>query len=136
MPPLSDLDAMLRALEPTLRPGRYAFVALPAGMTIDAVLTVASIREEEGLSAVVGEATARELGLEVHFVAAWITLRVRSGLAAVGLTAAVATQLAERGIAANVVAGTRHDHIFVPFERAAEAMAALADLQRRACAER
>jgi hypothetical protein len=53
---------------------------------------------------------------------------VHSSLQAVGLTAAVATALAERGIACNVVAGFHHDHLFVPHERGAEAMDALAEL--------
>ena len=50
---------------------------------------------------------------------AWITLGVESPLTAVGLTAAVSTALAEAGIACNVVAAMRHDHVFVPFDRAA-----------------
>lgn len=61
--------------------------------------------------------------------AAWITLTVHSDLAAVGLTAAFSRVLAEAGISCNVVAGVRHDHIFVPVERAADAMAALRRLQ-------
>ncbi len=42
-----------------------------------------------------------------------------------GLTAAVATALAKEGIACNVVAALRHDHLFVPYDRAAEAMEVL-----------
>jgi hypothetical protein len=53
---------------------------------------------------------------------------MHSSLEAVGLTAAVATALAARGIAANVIAGARHDHVFVPAARADDALAALRDL--------
>jgi hypothetical protein len=58
-----------------------------------------------------------------------ITLRVHSSLAAVGLTAAVAAALSDHGISANVVAAYCHDHIFVPADRAEEALAALRSLQ-------
>ena len=57
-----------------------------------------------------------------------ITLGVQSSLAAVGLTARVATVLAERGIAANVIAGCHHDHVFVPWDRRDEALQALRGL--------
>ncbi len=48
------------------------------------------------------EALARSL--EPRFRATWITLTVYSDLEAVGLTAAVAGALADRGISCNVVA--------------------------------
>jgi hypothetical protein len=54
-----------------------------------------------------------------------ITLGIESSLEAVGLTARVGTALAERGIGANMIAACHHDHVFVPWERREEAMAAL-----------
>jgi len=53
---------------------------------------------------------------------------VTSALDAVGLTAAVATTLTSDGIACNVVAGFHHDHLFVPVEKAANAISALTAL--------
>jgi hypothetical protein len=50
----------------------------------------------------------------------------------VGLTAVVSSALAEAGIACNVVAATRHDHLFVPIDRAADALAILRRLQEAA----
>jgi len=55
---------------------------------------------------------------------------VTSDLHAVGLTAAVATALAAAGISCNVVAGACHDHLFVPVDRAGEALAALQALRQ------
>ena len=43
-------------------------------------------------------------------------------------TAAVASRITEIGIAANVVAGLHHDHLFVPADRSAAALAALRSL--------
>jgi hypothetical protein len=54
-----------------------------------------------------------------------ITLGVHSSLAAVGLTARVATALAACGISANVVAAFHHDHVFVPWDRRQEALTVL-----------
>jgi hypothetical protein len=42
----------------------------------------------------------------------------------------VATTLAREGISCNVVAAVFHDHLFVPFERASDALAALQALQQ------
>jgi len=55
---------------------------------------------------------------------------VPSDLAAVGLTAAFAQALAAVGISCNVLAGAHHDHLFVPVDRATDALAALRALQQ------
>jgi hypothetical protein len=68
----------------------------------------------------------------VAFRAAWITLSVYSDLHAVGLTAAVAAALASEGISCNVVAALRHDHLFVPVDRADDALTVLERLQAEA----
>lgn len=57
-----------------------------------------------------------------------ITLEVHSSLEAVGLTAVVAAELTKYGISANVVAAYYHDHIFVPSNRAHEALKCLQSL--------
>jgi hypothetical protein len=130
MQPLSDLDQLLARMQPELHPGRYAFVTLPAGCVLDPAHIVASVRESEGLSVVIPEQAALDLGLPVAFRAAWITLTVHSDLAAVGLTAAFSQALGKAGISCNVVAGVHHDHLFVPVEQAQPAMEALHALAR------
>ena len=108
-------------MSPELRPGEYVFVTGAAAVDGAAV----TVREDEGVTSVVARADADRLGLAYDFVAAWITLRVHSALEAVGLTAAVATALAGAGISCNVVAAFHHDHLFVPADRAEEAVAVL-----------
>jgi uncharacterized protein len=132
MQPIADLEQLLAHMQPALNPGRYAFVAVPDEVTLDPRRIIASMREPEGLSAILQEQDALDLGLPVSFVAAWITLTVHSDLAAVGLTAAFARALADAGIGCNVVAGVRHDHLFVPVDQAQQAMDALRALSRRA----
>jgi hypothetical protein len=86
--------------------------------------------EPEGLTLIIprANADAHEINYESAFRA--ITLRVHSSLDAVGLTAAVATQLTEHGISANVIAGYFHDHIFVQSKHAEQAIAALGKFGR------
>ena len=126
---ISDLSQLLAGMEPSLREGVWVFGILPAGVPLDAEGIVASIREAEGMSVVMEEAAALRAGVLPVFRAAWITLTVHSDLEAVGLTAAFSAALGEAGISCNVVAGTHHDHLFVPVEKAADAMAALRRLQ-------
>ena len=110
-------------LNPQRRPGEFVFVAEARG-----IATEATVWEPEGACAVVERSAADAAGLEYDFVAAWITLGYESELEMVGLTAAFAAALAERGIPANVLAGLRHDHVLVPVDRAGDALAALAEI--------
>jgi uncharacterized protein len=122
--------AVLRALAPVRHPGVYAFVSVPAPAALAAAETLATIREPEGLSAVVHEGDAVALGLPIRMRAAWIMMSAQTALEDVGITAAFAHALAVAGISCNVVAGVHHDHLFVPVEHADAALAALATLGR------
>jgi hypothetical protein len=124
--PERDLERLLGGLEPELLPGRFVFVQSPDDAPLPRSKVLASVLEPEGLSIVVSQQDADDLGLEYEFVAAWIVLRVHSALDAVGLTAAVSSRLAEDGISCNVIAGLRHDHLLVPVDRARDAVQALA----------
>lgn len=122
----NDLTELLSGLSPRLNPGLWVYVqvaSLPTGAH-----PVVTVREDEGLTLVVAQHEADHLGLDYDFLAAWITLEVHSALEAVGLTAAVSAALTGAGISANVVAGHTHDHLFVPHDRASEAMVALGRL--------
>ena len=116
----TDLGTLLGTLRPKLKAGRYVFTSVPR--LLDASAAVALVREDEGVSMIVEQARADRLGLAYEGVMAMITLRVHSSLQAVGLTAAVADALARGGLACNVVAGTFHDHLFVPIEHAERAV--------------
>lgn len=126
----SDLRTLLSGMRPELNPGRYVFTTVDGVVPPD-VTPVVTVAEPEGLTLVVREEDADAAGLEYDYVAGWITLRVHSALEAVGLTAAVAVELAGAGLSCNVVAGFHHDHLFVPYERAGQAVSVLEDLARR-----
>jgi phosphoglycolate phosphatase len=128
---VAELERLIRTMEPVLNPGTYVFVTLPDRISMDARDVVASVREPEGLTVVLEASRAAAAGLTGTFPCAWITLSVNSALDAVGLTGAFSGALGRAGISCNVVAGTYHDHIFVPVERAGAAMRELRMLQQR-----
>lgn len=121
----------LPSLDPELREGTYVFTSVPLTEDISSLDVIATMREDEGLTLVLLESIAKQRGFDPIFRCAWITLRVNSDLDAVGLTAAFARSLAGESIACNVIAGACHDHLFVPVDRAADALHCLQQLQRR-----
>lgn len=128
--PVEDLTALLAGVDPVRRSGEFVFITVANATAVPADAE-ATVREDGRVSCVVRRDTAADLGHAVEPALAWITLRLHSSLTAVGLTAAVATALAAHGIAANVIAGHRHDHVLVPVERADDALAAIAALAQR-----
>ncbi|MFE3323495.1 ACT domain-containing protein [Streptomyces sp. NPDC059176] len=123
----TDLGRLLSGMRPELNQGPYVFTSV-SGPVPPGVRPVVTVAEEEGLTLVVRQPDADATGLAYDYVAGWITLRVHSALEAVGLTAAVARALADAELSCNVVAGFHHDHLFVPYERAEEAVALLREL--------
>jgi hypothetical protein len=128
---VSSLPALLAGLDPQRRPGRYVFASVPVAAAVPGS-AVATFVEDEGRTVVLPADDADRLGLPAEYPCAWITLRVRSELAGVGLLGRVTAALAGRGISVNPVSAVHHDHLFVPFDRADEAMAALGELSARA----
>ncbi|MGB0120775.1 MAG: ACT domain-containing protein [Solirubrobacterales bacterium] len=125
--PSTELSELLANMRPELLAGSYVYVEVPDHGLGDTEL-LASVREREGMSAVIRQSDADRLGLAYDFVAGWITLRVDSSLSAVGLTAAVSTCLTGHEISCNVIAGLRHDHLLVPIERSEQAKQVLEEL--------
>lgn len=125
---LTDLNELLRSLDPVLHKGRYVFLNIPASMGIDTSPAIAIFREKEGTTYVLPEEKAAKLPGEKSGSMAWITLNVHSSLEAVGLTAAVAKALAKENISCNVIAAYYHDHIFVPESDAEKSLLLLQNL--------
>jgi len=121
----TNLARLLQSMTPRFNPGQYVFCCVPTEHDCSGLQPIASLRETEGLSLVLPREVADAHGLHYDYVAAWITLEVHSSLAAVGLTASFSAALAQAEISCNVVAGFHHDHIFVPSERAEQALSTL-----------
>ena len=124
-----DLRRLLAGLAPELVPGEYV---ITTSASAEGLHPFATIAEDEGLTLVLRREEADSAALPYEYVAARITLRVHSDLAAVGLTAAVSSALAAAGISCNVLAGLHHDRLLVPQDRAQEALTVLVELSRAA----
>jgi hypothetical protein len=122
------LVILLRDMTPTLTPLHYVFCAFGDHRLPDGVEALCLFREREALTAIVEKTLAESLQLPWSFESRLITLEIHSDLAAVGFLAAVCTALADAGIACNAVSAYYHDHIFVPVDRAEQAMEVLRSL--------
>lgn len=129
-----DTKAMLAGMTPVLAPGEFIFCT-----TTDAALiaragssTVGCFREDEGTTLILARADAKGFGFDDALPMRRIVLEVFSALDGIGLTAAVATALADAGIPCNMIAAYHHDHVFVPAAQADHALAVLQDLQTSA----
>lgn len=125
-----DLHEMLSDLAPFLAEAPYVFTktdVLTEGLVNQ---SFACVKEAEAYTFIMEQKVADFFKLPYHYLAAKITIQVHSALDAVGLTAALATQLANHNMSCNVVAGFYHDHLFVNYEhgsRAVEVLLALSD---------
>jgi uncharacterized protein len=125
---ITDLDILLRSIEPHLHDSAYVFTShrhLPSTVIAD---IEAIIQESEGTTIISKMLIADQHRWSYDLLWAKITLTVHSDLAAVGLTAAFAKALADKNLSCNVVAGYYHDHIYVPYDRRDEAMQALSTI--------
>lgn len=114
-------------MAPELDPREWVFCSLPEGADTSGALF--TFHENEGLTAVIEHGIAHGRDFDHTFVSKRITLTVNSPLEAVGFLASVTWRLAEHGIACNAVSAYHHDHLFVPFEQADDAMHVLTELR-------
>jgi hypothetical protein len=129
-----ERQAMLAGMTPVLKDGTYFFCSTNDAATVAATATgsLATFREDEGTALVLNEADASKHGFDLSMPMSRIVLEVFSALDGVGLTAAVATALADEGIPCNMIAAYHHDNVFVPKPMARRAISALKDVQRTA----
>ena len=86
-PPVRDLASLLNGLRPTLHADRYVFASVQQHDPALQADALATVREQEGVTLVLREETARRAGLRASPVFRCITLHVFSDLMAVGLVA-------------------------------------------------
>ena len=126
---MTELDQLLQAMNPKLLESEFVFCTVSGDLKEYLMLQpIATFHETEGLTLVVEKTVALQAGLLFEGSFRQITLSVHSSLNAVGLTAAVSTKLASKGISANIIAGFHHDHIFVPSKKAEIALRTLQEL--------
>jgi hypothetical protein len=125
----TDLNTLLASMTPELLDGIYVFTTLAPGILQPEGLEAMMVfREREGTTLIVTEEAAKAAGLTASFRCRMITLNIHSSLEAVGFLAAITTRLASAGMGVNPVSAFYHDHLFVPAERAEQAMVLLRGL--------
>ena len=123
---MTGLDQLLQSMSPKLLESEFVFCTVSGALNDYVALNpVATFIEPEGLTLVLEKSVATNENLSFDGAFKQITLTVHSSLEAVGLTAAVTTKLASKGISANVIAAYYHDHIFVQSAKAELALTAL-----------
>ncbi|MCF2863344.1 ACT domain-containing protein [Pseudoalteromonas sp. Cnat2-41] len=126
MSAITDLHTLLANLEPQLQPQEYVFCCVPGLLSDYTQLNpLAAFSEKEGMTLVLEANAAQQAGFDSATTYRQITLNVHSALDAVGLSAAVADTLAAADISANIIAAFYHDHVFVPSNKAGQALSAL-----------
>jgi len=128
----TDLGTLLRSMSATLAPGAFVFATVPGGGVPPGLSPRMVFEEAEGTTLILRREEAEAQGLPFEFPCRMITLNVHSALDAVGFIARIATELARHGMGVNPVAGFFHDHLFVPEDRAEEALALLRRLAETA----
>lgn len=128
----TDLTALMRTMQARLAPETYVFVtqksaAIPAGVQPRMIF-----EEAEGTTFILTRGDAEKHDLPFEFPCRMVTLDVHSALEAVGFIARIASALAQHDMGVNPVAGFYHDHLFVPADRADDAMKILSDMRRAA----
>ena len=121
----TDLDELFKGMEPELQDDVFVFTTFVANQDVSMLTPIMMFQEREGTTLIITKAQAETHGIAFEFPCRMITLNIHSALDAVGFLARIATRLASLGMGVNPVAGFYHDHLFIPADRADDAMAAL-----------
>jgi hypothetical protein len=122
-----NLSKMLENLSPVMTEQEYVFCTFTKSSYGDLsdLEPIASVMEDEGLTLVLKKERAIQAGVEYFDTFRCISLGIHSDLTSVGLTAKISSVLYQHGISSNMIAGYFHDHIFVPSDKALNALEVL-----------
>ncbi|QDS94677.1 ACT domain protein [Roseimaritima multifibrata] len=125
----ANLRTLLQNMRPELQDGEYVFCSLEPAVVSELCLSpIGQFLEEEGLTLILAKDEAEANHLDFTFPCRKITLKVHSSLDAIGFLAIVTEKLAEHGISVNAISAYFHDHLFVPSEKAEDAIRVLSDV--------
>ena len=126
----TNLTTLLGSLSANLAEGVFVFATLPGQRVPNGVSPRMMFQEAEGVTLILRREEAIAQGLEFEFPSRMITLDIHSSLEAVGFIAHIAGVLAQHDMGVNPVSAFYHDHLFVPEDRAEDAMEILAQIAR------
>ncbi len=121
--PEKNLQVLLASITPRLHNETFVFCTLSERefktLKVDPICV---FRETEGVSITIEKSDADAASLKYEGTWSLITCEVNSALNAVGFIAAMSKLAAEAGIPVNAVSAYHHDHLFVPTDRAEDAI--------------
>ena len=123
-----NLDRLLACMEPSLAPETFVFCTVSPERSLEGLSPKMIFEEAEGRTLILEQDEAKAAGIDGEFPCRMITLNVHSALEAVGFLAVIVPALAARGMGVNPVAGFFHDHLFIPADKAEDAMDCLHQL--------
>lgn len=121
----SNLREVLSNMQVSCDNVEYGFATTSSTDNISVAEVLGTFQESEGLTILASKKYLEGKGLNYEGPFAKLTVEVHTSLELVGLTAVLATKLAENGISANVYAAFYHDHIFVQYNARNKAITAL-----------
>jgi hypothetical protein len=123
-----NLQVLLSSIKPRLHSETFVFCTVSESEFKSLKIEpICMFRETEGVSLTVEKSAADAASLAYDGTWSLITCEVNSDLNAVGFFAAMSKLVAEAGIPLNAVSAYHHDHLFVPADRAKEAIRLLQD---------
>jgi len=128
---LTDLKQTLQSLKVLCDDIQYGFASLADESLVERDKVLATFHENNRLAIIAPKGYLDSLGIENEGPYAKLTIDVHTSLELVGLTAVMATKLAENGISANVVAAFYHDHVFVQYELREKSITLLENLKNQ-----
>ena len=127
----TNLSHLLASMSPELRDETFVFITIKPDAPLPNIEPVMQFNEAEGVTLIAPMDGAKKANLAYEFPCRMITLNIHSSLEAVGFLAVITTHLAKLNIGVNPVSGFYHDHLLIPEDRAADVMAALAQLSQK-----
>lgn len=121
----TNLDQLLAGMKPVLHEEIFVFTTFNHDDNLSAFEPIMMFRESEGTTLIITMLEAEREGVQYEFPSRMISLNVHSSLEAVGFLARVTNRLAALDMGVNPVAGFYHDHLFIPADRAEDALKAL-----------
>jgi hypothetical protein len=121
----TNLDQLLAGMKPILHKEIFVFTTFKHNDNLSAFDPIMMFRESEGTTLIITLLEAVREGVHFEFPSRMITLNIHSSLDAVGFLALVTSRLATLNMGVNPVAGFYHDHLFIPADRADDALRAL-----------
>lgn len=125
----TNLQEVLNSMQVSCDDVEYGFAVVEPTTLIAVSELLGTFNEPEGLTLIATKDYLEKMSITCEGPFAKLTIDIHTSLELVGLTAVLATKLAESEVSANVVAAFYHDHVFVQYSLRQKAIDALHSLR-------